>query len=77
MLPAELYEIFAKNITCKRNCLSLCIVRCLASALIKMDFTGYPVGKAGLLIVMIMTSGVAYKLMIILMRNLKLQNQPL
>jgi positive regulator of sigma E activity len=50
---------------------------CLAFALIKMDFTGYPFGKAGLLIVMIMTSVVAYRFMIILARNLKLQNQPL
>jgi len=46
---------------------------CLAFALIKMDFTGYPVGQAGLLIVMIMTIVVACRFMIILVRNLKLQ----
>jgi hypothetical protein len=50
---------------------------CLAFALIKMDFTGYPVGQAGLLIVMTMSSVVAYRFMIILVRNLKLQNRPL
>ncbi len=49
----------------------------LAFALIKMDFTGYPVGQAGLLIVMVMTSVVAYRFMSVLVRNLKLQNRPL
>jgi len=47
---------------------------CLAFALIKMDFTRYPVGQAGLMIVMIMTCVVAYRFMSILVRNLKLQN---
>jgi hypothetical protein len=50
---------------------------CLAFALIKIDFTGYPVGQAGLLIVMVMTSVVAYRFMNVLVRHLKLQNQPL
>jgi len=50
---------------------------CLAFALIKIDFTGYPFGQAGLMIVMIMTSVVACRFMIILIQNLKFQNQPL
>ena len=50
---------------------------CLAFALIKIDFTGYPVGQAGLLIAMVMTSVVAYRFMNVLVQHFKLQNQPL
>ncbi len=53
------------------------LLGCIFFALIKMDFTGYQVGKAGLMIIMIMTSVVAYRFMSILLRNLKLRNQPL
>ena len=51
------------------------LLGCLAFALIKMDFTGYPVGQAGLMIFMI--SVIAYRFVIILARNLKLQNRSL
>ncbi len=47
---------------------------CLTFALLKIDFTGYPVGKVGLIILMITTGFVAYRLITPMLRNLRPKN---
>jgi hypothetical protein len=55
----------------------LALFVCLAFAFIKLDFTGYQVGRVGLLIIMVTTCFVGYRFMIVVMKNLKMHSHSL
>lgn len=46
----------------------------LTFALFKMDFTGYPVGRAGLLILMVTTGVVSFRLMLAMARTQRMRS---